>query len=376
MIRGTGLHPWRVGVSIVVSLVAALLSALPGTAGAHVFGLVDTGELYRSTNGGVTWAGHATLAVRDAVGVAASATVNDLTIVTRTGSVYRSTNGGATWAAVGTITASDIVSFTILPNASILALTETGTLYRSTNGGVSFSGFAALTGSNWVSLTRGPQGRLFAVTRTGEIFRSTDQGATWIPIAALTVSNAVSIQRTGLNLFVLTETGEVYRGGETGSWLPVGAITASNMSALVSSGSTILAAARSGEVYQSTTGASWTPVGAVNQLNVVSIGSDQPLATGVEVEETAPRAVVGAPYPNPSSRGAGTFPVLLDRPGRVTLELYDVHGRLLAAREGVSLGAGSHAVGWAPQGVRSGRYLVRYLVDGRRVAASPWTLVR
>lgn len=359
-----------------LSCIATGVAAPPARA-SNLFGLVDTGELYRSTDGGATWTGHATLPVSDAVGLAASATASDLTIVTRSGSVYESADGGVNWSAIGTITASDVVSFTILPDATVLALTESGTIYESTDGGVSFTGLATITASNCVSIARGPLGALYALTRTGEIYESEDAGSTWTPIGSVTVSNAVSIGRKVAELFLLTETGEIYRSMTYGaSWLPVGAITASNMSALISSGGMILASARTGEIYQSAAGTSWAAVGAVNQLNVVSLGSDEPLATGVPVEGSPPRLVVRAPYPNPSSAGVGTFPISLDRPARVRLELYDVHGRLLAARTEAALGPGSHALDWDPKGLRTGRYYVRYIVEEGTMAARSWSIVR
>jgi len=278
---------------------------------------------------------------------------------------------------VGAIAASDVAAFTILPDARVLALTESGTIYESTDGGVSFTGLAVITASNCVSLARGPLGRLYVLTRTGELYESPDNGTTWTPLSAISVSNAVTVGRKVAELFVLTETGEIYRSLNYGvSWLPIGAITASNMSVMVASGSALLAGARTGEVYQSSGGATWTPVGAVNQLNLVSMGTDEPLATGVAVEEVAPLAVVGAPYPNPAPRGQGTFPFTLRRAASVRLELYDVRGRLIDVREGGTFGAGSHTVEWAPSGSAPGRYLVRYLVDGQQTASASWAILR
>jgi len=365
-------------VAVGASLVSLglLLAPCPGSA-ANLFGLVDTGELYRSTDGGTTWDGYAAIAVSDAVGLAASGTTSDLTIVTRSGTVHYSADGGLNWSAIGTVSASDVASFTILPDSTVLALTERGTIYASGDGGVSFSGFASITASNCISIARGPLGRLYVLTRTGEVYESQDAGASWTPIGSVAVSNAVSLGRKVAELFILTETGEVYRSLDYGvSWLPIGAITASNMSAIASDGASIVAAARTGEIYQSAAGTTWTPLGAVNQLNVVSLGSDEPLATGVAVGNSPPKFVVRAPYPNPASSARATFPVTLDRPAGVRLELYDVRGRLVAARAEASLGAGPQAIDWAPKELRAGRYFVRYIMSGGESAAATWTVTR
>jgi len=365
----------RIALVGVLGLVLGL--AVPASAAAAaLFGLVDTGELYRSTNGGATWTIQATLTVGDAVGLAASSSASVLTIVTRSGTVYRSTDAGTSWSAIGAITAADIAAFTILADGKLLALTQSGTLYRSVDGGLTFTGYGVLTASNFVSLIRGPLDRIYALTRTGEVYESQTSGASWTPVGSVAVSNAVSLGRKVSELYILTESGEIYRSLNYGvTWLAVGAITANNMSAIAASGSSIVACARSGEIYESSSGASWTAVGAVNQLQVMSLGSDEPLATGVEIEEGSPKLVIGVPYPNPA-RGAGTFPFALGVPGTVRLELYDVQGRLVASVAETSFGSGPHALAWAPKGLAAGRYLVRYLFDGRRMASASWAVVR
>lgn len=370
----------RLGVgpcTVLTALLAMLVFSARDSDAANLFGLVDTGELYRSTDGGMTWAGYATLAIDDAVGLAASTTASNLVVLTRSGTVYQSTNGGTNWSAIGTIIASDVASFTILPDGNILALTESGTIYRSKDSGVTFTGLATLTASNCVSIARGPLGRLYALTRTGEVYQSQDGGTSWTAVGAIAASNAVAICRRVSELFLLTETGEVYRSINDGvSWLPIGAITASNMSSIISSGGMIVAGVRTGEIYKSASGTTWTAVGAVNQLNVVSLGSDEPLATGVGTDESPPRILLRAPYPNPTVSGAGTFPFTLDRPARVRIELYDVRGRLVAEREEASLDKGPHAIDWTPKGLAAGRYVVRYILEGGITAATTWSIVR
>src|SRR5688572_10315003 len=61
--------------------VCTLLFLSGRSAGAAIFGLVDTGEIYSSGNGGATWNVLATLPVNDAVGIAAGASTSELFIV-------------------------------------------------------------------------------------------------------------------------------------------------------------------------------------------------------------------------------------------------------------------------------------------------------
>ena len=369
----------RTGIGAAVAFATALVVAITaGTAQAAIFGLLDTSELYSSTNGGVTWTALSTLPASDAVGLAAGASSSELFIATRSGSVYRSSNGGSTWAAVGALTASDVAAFTINYDASVLVLTESGTVYRSTDGGVTFTGLAALAASNFTALVRGPLGRFYALTKTGEVYESQDQGVTWIAVGRVTVTNAVSIRRRIAELYLLTKTGEVYRSIDYGrAWLPVGAITASNMAAILNAGSTLVAAAETGEIYASASGASWTAVGTINQSGLVSLGEDTPLATGVPIEDQAPSFVARVPSPNPTARRFGsTFVFVTSGPDRVRLQLYDARGRRLAELHSEPFAsAGVHSVPWRPSGLPSGTYLVRITTQSGRTSALKWTLL-
>jgi photosystem II stability/assembly factor-like uncharacterized protein len=363
----------------ILMLAALSLPFAPASVDAAIFGLIDTGELYSSTNGGATWTILATLPVNDAVGLAAGSSTSELYIATRSGSVYRSVNAGGAWTAVGAISSSDIVSFTITYDGSVLALTESGTLYRSTNGGATFAGLAALTGSNFVSLVRGPLGRQYALTRTGEVYESQNQGTTWAAVGNVPVSNAVALRRRVAELHLLTETGEVYRSLDYGhSWLPIGAITASNMKAILDDGTALVAATETGEVYTSANGVTWSTAGAINQLMVMALGTDTPLVTGVEGEPSPPRFVVRAPYPNPRvGTGGATFPFTITEPERVRLDLFGVDGRLIASHaEETFASAGAYAIRWDPSRLSAGTYVVRLTTASGRSASAKWTLAR
>jgi hypothetical protein len=361
-------------------LIALAIGVTPLAGNAEtLLGLVDTGELYASPNNGATWAILATLPVRDAVALAAASSESDLYLSTRSGSLYHSANAGAAWTAVGTVGAPDLASMTILPSGMILALTETGTLYGSSDHGNSFKGLAALAGSDWASLTRGPLGRLYALTRSGQIAESGNDGAAWSTVGAIPTSNAVSIRRRDAELFVMCETGELYRSIDFGvSWAAVAALTSSSMSALLEVHSGLLAATRQGEVASSPNGTSWAWVGAINQLNVMALGSDVPLATGVETGSTAPELAIRAPYPNPRvGIGEGTFSIAIPAADRIRMEVYDVRGRLMAARaEEAFAEGGAHSIRWNPGDLPPGIYLVRYTFASGRSRAAKWAMLR
>ena len=120
-------------------LCAAVLVCLPGAAHAlTLFGLLDTGELYASADGGVNWAIRSTLPVRDAVALVAGATSSELLMASERGSFYRSTDAGNNWTAVGAIPASD-VSALVGFQGRYLLLTASGSVYSSTDAGATSS---------------------------------------------------------------------------------------------------------------------------------------------------------------------------------------------------------------------------------------------
>jgi photosystem II stability/assembly factor-like uncharacterized protein len=361
-------------------LCVGALSALAVPLGAtSLFGLLDTGEFYRSTNNGVTWVAIGAIPAPDAVGLAAGTSSSELYLASRSGTIYRSTSGGTSWSAVGAVAASDASGFVLSPFGNVLVLTSTGTLYSSSNQGATFTAVAALAGSDWVGLARGPLGRLYALTKTGQVAETQDQGATWATVGVITTSNAIAIRRLGAQLFVLASTGEVYRSIDYGkTWIAVGVLSQGSMSALVDLDSQLVAAAKEGEVATSSNGASWGWVGAINQLNVVALGTDAPQVTGVAEGETAPKFVAAAPYPNPRiGAGGATFGFALPAPDRVRLELFDAQGRLRAARPFEPFhSAGRQAIRWEPPSLQPGTYLIRMVSESGLSARAKWTLVR
>ena len=375
---------WALALAVAAILIAVLIALLAATAkpafATTIFGLVDTGELYASTDGGAVWQVRSTLPVSDAIGLAAGSSTLDLYVATASGTIYHSTDGGAAWNAVGAITASDVAGFAVGPFGALLALTRSGTVYSSSSGGSTFTPIAALTGSNWVSIARGPQGRIYALARTGEVAQSLDQGSTWSVVGAAAVSNAVSHRRRNDDHHLLTATGEIYRSVDFGAtWVAVSALTASGMSALLDvNGATLLAAAGTGEIASSANGTAWSWVGAINQLHVTALGTDTPQITGVATEPAPPRFGVASAYPNPRvGAGGAVFAFVLGAPDVVQVQLFDVTGRLRAVRQSEWVpSAGKSLLRWDPTGVPPGTYVARITTGSGSTYAAKWTLVR
>jgi hypothetical protein len=351
-----------------------------GTASAEtLFGLVDTGEIFASSDDGATWSIRATIPVHDAVGLIAGTGNLELFMASETGTIYRSPDAGFSWTAVGTIASSDLVDLAGLPDDRLLALDRTGDVWRSTDGGASFTGFGALSVSDATSLVSNPlTGKLYALTRTGDVFKSADGGSIWTPVGTVPTSEAVSVRRLDAALYVVTASGDTYRSIDDGaSWTAVGTLSQVGVRGLTSTGTRLAATTQEGEVARSTDGSSWSWVGTINQVHVRALANDIPQVSSVSDPAVSPVVMVMAPpSPNPLLAGqAVSVQFRLGAPGSVRLDLFDIHGRLVHSHGTVTLdNPGDHMLIFRPPSLTSGVYALR-LLEGRGTAVARQVVV-
>ncbi len=363
----------RAPVILVAAVMFGLVQAKHLDAAGILFGLVDTGELFVSTDNGMDWMLHSDLPVRDAVALQARSNASDLFIATRSGVVYRSTNGGVDWTAVGAVSESGVVDLLIRSDGVLLLLTDRGTLYHSVDQGASFIPLAFLTASNFTSLTGTSGDQLYALTRTGEVYESLDQGATWDLKGGLTASNTVRMRALSATLYGLTDTGDVYRSTNAGAnWTVIGTLSQVGMRGLAANGPDLAAASREGHLATSPDGVTWTWQGSINQLTLTALATDIPATTGIE---EAPEALrIASLWPNPARRGDRiTVDFTLGGPAPVELTLYDVVGREVWARQPEVLPAGGHSFDIGAPLRRSGVYFLE--LSGSRLGSVSRRLV-
>lgn len=367
-------HPRRAGAGI---LVAALLAAVPCPA-VTWFGLVDTGELFASSDAGASWTVRSALPADDAVALAAGTSSSQLHLASRSGSIHLSTDAGLTWTAVGTVTASDVVDLVARPDLSLLALTASGAVMRSTDGGATFAAIATLPASDFVSIARHPvSGTHFAITATGSVYGSVDTGSTWNATGSIPVADAIAVRATTASLLVLSSAGDTYRSTDAGvSWIAVGTLSQVGTAALAVDGAQVFAATTDGEVATSADGTAWTWQGTMNQRRVTALATDATTATGVDIAVLPPLRVEGL-FPNPT-RGDAAFSIAfqLTRPELVSLELIDVAGRRVDSAAAAWLPAGPSRLQWSPRGIVPGLYQVRAVTASGAAASAKWTRLR
>ncbi len=179
--------------------------------------------VYRSTDGGVTWAAlsNPPIASSDYLeGVAVSPTdANTITEVYFSGSVYQSTDGGTTFNTLPTVQQSSPCGpawdapVTGSPDGSIYIGTYSG-ICKGTNGGASWSVLSASSGFAYpvfaIAVSPSSPSTLYTMGYSGLVYASTDGGNTW--------SAGVSSGGAALNLLAVAPSNPqvVYAAGTSG----------------------------------------------------------------------------------------------------------------------------------------------------------------
>jgi hypothetical protein len=201
----------------------------------------------------------------------------------------------------------------------------------------------------------------FAVTRTGTVYRSDDAGVTWFAVGAVSTSSAVAITELDqLDLFVLTEEGLIASSQDLGAtWSFVGTTNQVGMTALTVVDGVLFASTKEGHVAMSDNAIDWTWEGTMNQLTVRALAHDTPTRTGVPEQTPTPVLRLLPPWPNPA-RGTTNLAFELDREGEVTVQVFDLQGRLVdAPLLRASLPEGTTRLEWQPPSARTGIYYVK-----------------
>lgn len=224
-----------------LGLITALAPSVDFAANATIF--AGTGDgVSRSTDGGHTW--HSTLqggqvfAVATVPGLAGDDEIpgGDASVVfagTEADGVYRSNDGGVTWAAVN----AGLLDLTVLDIAFSPAFTEDGTgfvattsgLYRTRNGGKAWReldlGFdEPAVQCLAVSLTFNADGLVLAGTEEHGLLRSDDAGASWRPVPKFADRGviAVAFSPRASTVAVATDRGIAISRDQRETWIHAG----------------------------------------------------------------------------------------------------------------------------------------------------------
>ena len=147
-----------------------------------IFATEQGGTIYKQTGGvgnfvslGITNRLYSQIAV---------APNGDIYVTVRNGDIWKSTNGGTAFTNLGLIPRV-YIGITVTPNGDIYTSANGGYIYKSTNGGTTFTQLNSGI-KNWNNLASDIYGNIYAAESNGNIYKSSDNGATFTSLGLTT----------------------------------------------------------------------------------------------------------------------------------------------------------------------------------------------
>ncbi len=152
----------------------------------------------------------------------------------------------------------------------IYLFTDMGDVFR-TSDGVNFSLVSNIGDNTGVSLIFINDNLGYMLESNGRILRTVDRGESWEAVTALPTDDAVDIANRGGYYYVLTRSGDLYRGEDITSLSLLTSLNGDDFVGLAYDGSYIFALTVSGDVWRSEDGESWVLVGSTGSADMVAI---------------------------------------------------------------------------------------------------------
>ena len=179
------------------------------------------GDIYTSTDSGITWTDQIAAGSRTWWSIASSANGTKLAAVSWPGDIYTSTDSGATWTDRATAGFRTWRSITSSANGTKLAaVVYGGDIFTSTDSGAAWTDRAGAGSRYWLSIASSADGiKLTAVLYGGDIFTSIDSGATWTDRVSSGSRNwyAITSSADGTHLAAAENDGDIYTSTDGGA---------------------------------------------------------------------------------------------------------------------------------------------------------------
>ena len=325
------------------------------TSGARLFAGTNNDGVFRSMDGGLSWAAmDNSMRFPNAAAITALATNGRYVFAgTASGLMLRCTLDGSGWTPIDTLPAFNAVKAFAMSGTDVYAATGDG-IYRSTSDGIGWS--PANTDLD-IPLTNvvACGSNLFAVSLGGSAYQATQAGLVWSLVSGPWSTNLVNdLAVSGANVFVGTGDGKVFLSTDFGAnWTNVSdQLPSSSVSKLAVCGTSIFAST-------STKGLWRRPLAEMVSLS----SSVAPSPTATEL---------GA-YPNPS-RGQTTL-AYQSYGGRVVVAIVNLLGLEVSKLFDGELDAGEYSFSWDVHGMPPGTYECVVRTHGR-VEVFPMKLLR
>ncbi len=252
-------------------------SVAASASGTIIAATINNGNIYVSTNSGVSWVQRASVQYWSDVTVSAdgtrmAATVGNINTTSDNGYIWYSTDSGASWGTQSSSSGSkQWVSIASSANGTnLIAAVYNGYLYVSSDAGKTWSsaGSSGLGNLYWTSVASSANGsNLVAVANGGQIYTSTNAGSSWQQRVSSSLAwNCVASSSDGSRLVAVLGNGSIYNSTDYGATWTLNPTTTASGSSVASSsdGNRVVAAygstSVSGNIYTSTdSGATWAP---------------------------------------------------------------------------------------------------------------------
>ena len=242
---------------------AAIASSADGS---KLVATVSGGQIYTSTNFGVSWIARESNRSWSALGssVASSADGTKLVAVAENAQIYTSTDSGLSWIP----RESNRRWFSVASSADgtkLVAGADFSRLYQSTDSGVTWTPRDSNRG--WNSIAASADGMKWAATDRygatffrGKIYTSTDGGTTWTPRGTDQDWRSIASSADGTKLAAVVRNGQIYVSANSGITWSAREFSRQWQSIASSADGTRLAAVvNGGQIYASVnSGATWT----------------------------------------------------------------------------------------------------------------------
>jgi photosystem II stability/assembly factor-like uncharacterized protein len=198
-----------------------------------MFGSLYYGDIYKSTNGGLSFTS-STLGITEEGAWVTPYVMHPTApniLFAGFANVWKSSSGGAGWTRLGQIGGSTLTILAVAPSEpDVIYCGRSAALLRSTNGGSAWNSIPVPPGAGALTyLAIHPQNpNTLWVTSSGysagnKVFRSDDGGSTWTNISGslpnVPVNCIVFQNNSPERLYVGTDIGVYYRDLETGDWM-------------------------------------------------------------------------------------------------------------------------------------------------------------
>lgn len=193
------------------------ISAAPNTTTAYA--TADDGLIYKTTNGGQTWAATQDTGTDDFVGIFFIDASTGWT-GTVSGRIYNTTNGGTSWHLQDSPATAAIEEFYFSNNQTGFAVGLNGTVLKTIDGGTTWQSIGISQSGNLYDISF--NGQTGIISGNNAVFKSTNGGSTWTALAvtgagqqvwygaSVASNNVIALVSAGGALWVSNDSGTTW----------------------------------------------------------------------------------------------------------------------------------------------------------------------